>query len=107
MRETCEVSEVLAGVFLVRRPQSALGVLLGLNTHLSGSSRRVIVVSTNPLALSRPSVWLSCYYTPQREVPPAGVRPDGSAIRSLHHKHGYARAEHRRCGDRHDGPSQA
>jgi hypothetical protein len=35
------------------------------------------------------------------------VRLDGNELGRLHNKHGYARGEHCRRGDRHDGPSQA
>src|ERR1035437_10009924 len=40
--EPCKVSEVLAGACLVGRPASALGALLGFNTHLDGPQRRLL-----------------------------------------------------------------
>src|SRR5450759_631000 len=54
--EPCKVSEVLAGACLVGRPASALGALLGFNTHLDGPHRRLsdheLVWSALPLLFS-------------------------------------------------------
>src|ERR1017187_8198887 len=72
--EPCKVSEVLAGACLVGRPASALGALLGFNTHLDGPQRKAIVVSLkSPLARSQSGrltgqlVWLiRLLYMPKR-----------------------------------------
>jgi hypothetical protein len=42
IREPCKVSEVFPGVCLVGRSASALGTLLGFNTHLSGHNQALL-----------------------------------------------------------------
>src|ERR1017187_1341106 len=107
MRETCKVSEVLAGACLAGRLASALGALFGLNTHLSGPSRSVIVASPSPLVrreLSNTRMILKGGSVPQqgpagqwrRHLPATGHLPAGE-----NGHHGHPRIARRRglqCG---------
>ena len=43
MREPFKVSEVLAGSWLVGRPASALGILLGFDTHVAKPDEHALV----------------------------------------------------------------
>src|ERR1039457_2165913 len=83
MRETCKVSEVLAGACLAGRLASALGALFGLNTHLSGPSRSVIVASPSPLVrreLSNTRMILKGGSVPQQGPAGEPIRLSGSFL---------------------------